>query len=255
LLHQAQRERDAKGRIIATLEDYEVVRELVADLLAEGLDATISLILRETVAAVQELTKSTEATNYTAVARRLGLDKATALRRVRAAIEKGYVRNLEDRRGREARLVIGEQLPDDVQVLPFPDDLQGRTVEQGCNKSATTQAEWNEHDKHSSCMVAVNEEEATLPSLPQTVASVPFMITREMRQALADLHYSRDDIDRMTPQQAWEMINSNQLKGDGYVTTKAQAKGVELGLCPTCGREGILFSNCAECGEFIRTRQ
>ena len=32
LLHQASRERDKEGRIIATITDYRVVRELVADL-------------------------------------------------------------------------------------------------------------------------------------------------------------------------------------------------------------------------------
>ena len=38
ILHQATRDRDAAGRIIATLEDYEVVRSLVVDLIAEGID-------------------------------------------------------------------------------------------------------------------------------------------------------------------------------------------------------------------------
>jgi hypothetical protein len=32
LLHQASRERDREGRIITTITDYRVVRELVADL-------------------------------------------------------------------------------------------------------------------------------------------------------------------------------------------------------------------------------
>jgi hypothetical protein len=41
LLHQASRERDAEGRIVATVEeDYAAVRELVADLVSEGIEAT-----------------------------------------------------------------------------------------------------------------------------------------------------------------------------------------------------------------------
>lgn len=168
LLHQAQRKRDTEGRIVATLEDYEVVRELVADLLSEGLGATISKVLRETIKAVQELTESNETTNYMAVARKLGLDKATSLRRVRAAIEKGYVRNLEDRKGREARLVIGESLPEDVQVLPTVKDLQGCTGLQGCGEDATAQAEWNEQDKYEGCRVAENNEDH-MPSPPPTM--------------------------------------------------------------------------------------
>lgn len=132
ILHQAQRTHDTIGRIIATLEDYEVVRELVADRLAEGVGATVSSTLRETIAAVQELTEQGEVTNYAAVARKLGLDKTTGLRRVRVAIEKGYVRNLEDRKGREARLVIGEPVPDDIEVLPAPEELRGCGVAEGC---------------------------------------------------------------------------------------------------------------------------
>ena len=40
------------------------------------------------------------------------------------AIAEGYIRNLEDRKGRPARLVVGEALPDDVELLPQPDWLR-----------------------------------------------------------------------------------------------------------------------------------
>ena len=55
VLHQASRERDADGRIIATLDDYAVVRDLVADIIAEGVGATVSPAVRETVLAVGAL--------------------------------------------------------------------------------------------------------------------------------------------------------------------------------------------------------
>ena len=55
ILHQASRQRDDDGRIIAALDDYAVVRELVADTIAEGVGATVSATVRETVAAVAEL--------------------------------------------------------------------------------------------------------------------------------------------------------------------------------------------------------
>ena len=42
VLHQANRDRDADGRIVATLDDYAVVRGLVADVIAEGVGATVS---------------------------------------------------------------------------------------------------------------------------------------------------------------------------------------------------------------------
>jgi hypothetical protein len=41
LLHRERRARDDQGRILATLDDYAAVRELVADLFAEGVDATV----------------------------------------------------------------------------------------------------------------------------------------------------------------------------------------------------------------------
>ena len=41
VLHQASRDRDDAGRIIATLDDYAVVRDLVADTIAEGVGSTV----------------------------------------------------------------------------------------------------------------------------------------------------------------------------------------------------------------------
>src|SRR5215213_3297334 len=56
LLHQAGRDRDAEGRIIATIEeDFAVVRELVADLVSEGIEVTVPKTVRETVGAVKRL--------------------------------------------------------------------------------------------------------------------------------------------------------------------------------------------------------
>ena len=60
-----------------------------------------------------------------AVARELKIDDSSALRRVRAAIDRGYLKNLEEREGRPARLVMGEPLPDNVEVLPPVDALRG----------------------------------------------------------------------------------------------------------------------------------
>ena len=55
IVHQETRDRDDQGRIIATLDDYAVIRELVADLIAEGLEASVPLVMRETVQAVKDL--------------------------------------------------------------------------------------------------------------------------------------------------------------------------------------------------------
>lgn len=126
VLHQATRERDANGRIVATLDDYAVVRDLVADLVAEGVDAKASPTLRETVSAVAALCVDGvdgHGVSVSTVGRQLRLDKSAASRRLRAALERGYLKNLEDRKGRPARYVLGEPLPDDLDILPLPDAL------------------------------------------------------------------------------------------------------------------------------------
>lgn len=129
ILHQVNRKRGAEGRIVATLEDYGHVRDLVADLVSEGIEATVSVTVRETVAALRRLhAEEDESVTIAALAQELELDKSAAWRRVRTAMDRGYVKNLEDRKGRPARLVPGDALPDDIEILPTPERLQGCTV-------------------------------------------------------------------------------------------------------------------------------
>ena len=59
VLHQASRGRDSEGRIIATLNDYVAVYDLVADIIAEGVQASVSDHIRETVEAVDRLQRET----------------------------------------------------------------------------------------------------------------------------------------------------------------------------------------------------
>ncbi len=129
IIHQLNRSRDHSGRIVAAVEDYEVVRELVADLVADGVEATVSPTIRETVECIRQLTVSSkDGVQVVAVAEKLNLDKSAALRRVRAARQRGYLENLEDRRGRPGRYVLGERLPEDQELLPKPHNLSGCTV-------------------------------------------------------------------------------------------------------------------------------
>ena len=126
ILHQASRERTDDGRVIATLEDYARVRELVADLVSEGIEATVPATVRETVEMVSRLRDETEkGVTIAALAEELKLDKSAAWRRVRSAMDRGYLENQEDRKGRPARLVTGDDLPDDIEILPAPERLQG----------------------------------------------------------------------------------------------------------------------------------
>ena len=63
----------------------------------------------------------------------LKLDKSAISRRVSGAIDAGVLRNLEDRKGRSARLVLGDPLPGDIEVLPPPEVLQCCSVDRGDN--------------------------------------------------------------------------------------------------------------------------
>jgi hypothetical protein len=126
LLHQESRGRDDQGRVLAHLDDYAVVRDLVADLIADGVEAAVSPTLCETVAAVEGLLgdEGSGETTILKVAAALKLDKGSASRRVRVAVERGYLRNLEDRKGRPARLVLGDALPEEVEILPSREALE-----------------------------------------------------------------------------------------------------------------------------------
>ena len=55
MMHQLNREADGHGRIIATLDDYTAVRSLVAELVAEGIGATVPESVRQTVETVKKL--------------------------------------------------------------------------------------------------------------------------------------------------------------------------------------------------------
>ncbi len=126
ILHQASRGKDAEGRIVATGEDYAVVRGLIADLIAEGVEATVSATMRDTVIAVRaSLGNADDATvSVTAVARRMKLDRSAVSRRINAAIDRGYLKNLEEKRGQPARICLGDALPEDTEVLPSADSLR-----------------------------------------------------------------------------------------------------------------------------------
>jgi hypothetical protein len=133
VLHQLTREKTKEGWIVATEGDYLAIRELVADLLADGVGATVSPTIRETVEAVARI-GGDEGVALGPVAQALGLDKSAVSRRLGTARERGYVSNLEDRRGQPARYVIGDPLPEEVELLP--QDLNGwdreRAGQEGC---------------------------------------------------------------------------------------------------------------------------
>jgi hypothetical protein len=62
-------------------------------------------------------------------------------------MDRGYIKNLEDRKGRPARLVPGDSVPEDVEILPSPERLMegpcGCTVagvQEGVNHSNVSES-------------------------------------------------------------------------------------------------------------------
>jgi hypothetical protein len=141
LLHQASRDRDGEGRIVASLEDYAQVRALIADLIAEGIEANVPATVRETVRAAKQaiLLKGQNAEEVTiaTIAKHLELDKSAAWRRVQQAIDLGYLENRETGRGRPARIAVGDSLPRDREVLPASRRCGRRSSKTGKGQGCT----------------------------------------------------------------------------------------------------------------------
>lgn len=126
LLHRDNRARDSQGRIMANGDDYHAVRELASEFIAEGVEAAVPQTVRECVGAVAELLgdrPDRPEVTKSEVAQRLGLDKSAAWRRVKNALKRGFLTNLEERSGRPARIVLGEPLPEDNSLLPSVEQL------------------------------------------------------------------------------------------------------------------------------------
>jgi hypothetical protein len=130
LLHQQNRGR-ADGQIVATIEDYAIVRALVADAIGASVGSTVPATIRETVDAVTALYRpsspedpKTDGVGAQVIADSLGLDRSTVARRLTVAKADHYVRNFETKKGQPGRWATGDPLPGEVDILPDPQILQ-----------------------------------------------------------------------------------------------------------------------------------
>jgi len=120
---------DDHGRIIADRRDYEAIYTLVSDLFTAVASGGITKHVRETVNAIAFLTRDDdgrdtgESVSVAKLARHMGLDKSSVSRRVRKAIEGGWLVNQADKPGRPMEIVLGDSLPAEQPALPSPDDL------------------------------------------------------------------------------------------------------------------------------------
>ncbi len=126
LIHQQHRGRDAKGRVIATWDDYEAVRELVLDIVGEAVSSSVTAAIRQTVQAVaairDELGGTSPVTNKQ-LEDKLGIGRSAVSRRVSKTIDLGYLVNEEPVKGKPMKLKIGDPMPEDQAALPTVEEL------------------------------------------------------------------------------------------------------------------------------------
>lgn len=134
ILHAHLREKDAHERVMATVQDYAAVYDLVADLVSYGTGQKVSETVRETVEVVEFLEgENPNGVSYTSIGKKLGIDESAARRRVQTAIKKGYLENRETRPRCPAKVALGEPLPDGKEVLPHPNSLSNSPPESTAN--------------------------------------------------------------------------------------------------------------------------
>jgi 5S rRNA maturation endonuclease (ribonuclease M5) len=123
ILHRATRKTDHRGRVVATIDDYGVVRELVSDLIAESVGASASPAIRATVEAVRKLLEDStlEHVSVKQIADELEIGLTATYDRVRRALFAGYLVDVATKEERTKKIVVGAPLPGEEEFLPSAD--------------------------------------------------------------------------------------------------------------------------------------
>ena len=132
LMHQCTRV-TVNGEVVATIDDYAAVFDLVSEPFSQGLEAAVPDRIRLVVEAVSKEIDEQAANGATPgfvpgvsqrrISERLGRDPSVISRNVDQAIHQGYLANSTVGQGRQSTLTLGERaLPSGI-VLPTPEDL------------------------------------------------------------------------------------------------------------------------------------
>jgi predicted transcriptional regulator len=124
LIHREHRYID-EGEIVATLDDYAVVRELMSDIMAETSELKVKKTLLETVEAVRAIQPIAQEEGVTAqaVGKKLKLDKSAALRRLQSAQREGLIKNLTTRQFQPGSYRTVDVESDTRELLPTVEEL------------------------------------------------------------------------------------------------------------------------------------
>jgi hypothetical protein len=94
---------------------------------SDATEVSVPVKVRETVQAVE--TTLAEKAGKTVMAKEveecLGLDKGTISKRIKKAIELGYLEDIGDGQGYSMKLKLKEPMPEDTHILPAPSELEG----------------------------------------------------------------------------------------------------------------------------------
>jgi hypothetical protein len=121
LLHRQHRKRgDQTGAIMATFDDYNVVRELIVDPLSETAEAKLRKHMAETIAAVETAAAGArDGAPLKRIADIVRIDSSAMRRRLNEAIKRGYVTLTDDRKGHPFKYgTTGAALGTDAELLP-----------------------------------------------------------------------------------------------------------------------------------------
>ncbi len=144
ILHQAQRQLDAQGRVVATIADYELAYPIFSKVMAQSSGKSVADNVREVVKLIAERAGSPATTpakgkfQRTAAAApgsevvisseqigaATGIGKSAAYRAVLTALNLGFLANNETRRGKPFRLALKHGVDDaGPPLLPDPKSI------------------------------------------------------------------------------------------------------------------------------------
>ena len=125
ILHQQSREVDKDGNIIATIEDYAVVYELVNEVMDYAAGESVKPAVREVVEVIGKMLFATgrDTVRPSDVIKKMDGEKSKpwVYSNVKIALAEGYLLNDGNYKNKELRL--GDPLPDDKRVLPAPHEI------------------------------------------------------------------------------------------------------------------------------------
>ena len=128
LIHHRNREINTEGEIVAEVADYAAIHGLISRLLADASGRTVPDAVRRVTEVVELLEAENSAAEVTtrAVAERMGRDRTTASRYLKRAVGMGFVNETKALWTPNKIFRPGEPLPEDVGVLPDPEELEDK---------------------------------------------------------------------------------------------------------------------------------